>query len=122
MLEVELNLEGNLSVVSLGNTVHGTVGSTVLVNAGVVLPLNLVVSAALKSEHSYLGTVKDVAFDYKVRRINKSTGTDMSDNRLVGTCLTEARTCKSAEIVLVKDVYKVSVCLVRPILLKCSIE
>ena len=108
MLEVETYFKWNLSIIGLGNATHCTVGCAELVDVSVVLPLDLGISAALESEHMAFGSVEDVVFYNKVCGINDSSGTDVCDNRLVGTCNAEARTCESAKVILIADVYKVS--------------
>ena len=108
MLEVETYFKGYLCVINLGNAVHCTVGCAELMNVGVVLPLYFVVSAALELEHISHGSVEDVVLDNEVCRVNNSTGSDMCGRGLVGTGYTEAITCKTTEVVLVENVYKVS--------------
>lgn len=108
--EVSCNFITYSGVVHYPCTLHLAVLCAVSVDVNVVLPLNLFVTAALKLEEVFLGSVEDIVFDYEVCSINDSSGTDVGCRTLIRSCEAEAVTCKTADVVLVGDVYKISCC------------
>ena len=76
----------------------------------IIRELSCFVAACGELEDIVCGAVKHVALDNEVCCVNNCSGADVCRALLVGTGLTEAFACKTADVVCVEDIYKVSCC------------
>ena len=107
-LEVLLEICGNKSVernVCVGESEHCL---TLCLDEGVSLEFRRFVAACLEYKELVCGTVKYIAADYEVCRINCAAASDVGGSGLVGTCLSEAVACVAADVVGVGDIDLIS--------------